>query len=107
MIRLGNQLKLIPTDEVALFYSEDKVNYLQNFDSRSYDVDLSMDVLEQELNPDNFFRISRSAIVSVSNIAQINAHSNSRLKVITQSDPKRELVVSRERVKDFKNWLEQ
>lgn len=107
MIRLGSQLKLIPTDEVALFYSEDKVNYLQNFESRSYDVDLSMDVLEQELNPDNFFRISRSAIVSVSNIAQINAHSNSRLKVITQSDPKRELVVSRERVKDFKNWLEQ
>ena len=107
MIRIGNQLKLIATDEIALFYSENKVNYLQTFKGRSFDIDQSLDDLEKSLNPDSFFRISRSAIISVDNIEQIQAFSNSRLKVISDSQPDKELIVSRERVKSFKIWLEQ
>jgi len=107
MIRIGNQLKLIATDQIALFYSENKVNYLQTIEGRSFDIDQSLDELEKSLDSDAFFKISRSAIISVDNIEQIQAFSNSRLKIISHSDPKKELIVSRERVKAFKIWLEQ
>jgi DNA-binding LytR/AlgR family response regulator len=106
MIRLGQQIKLIKTSDICLFYAEDKVNYLQTFEPRTYDVDQSLEDLEQLLDPEIYFRMNRSSIIHIEGIAQILSYSNSRLQVKAKCDPKRELIVSRDRVKAFKMWLE-
>jgi DNA-binding LytR/AlgR family response regulator len=106
MIRLGQQIKLIKTSDICLFYAEDKVNYLQTFESRTYDVDQSLEELERLLDPKIYFRMNRSSIIHIEGIDQILSYSNSRLQVKAKSDSKRELIVSRDRVKAFKKWLE-
>lgn len=102
---VGRNLKSITTDEIALFYSSNKASYLLNSEGRSYLVDYSLDYIEDKLNPKQFFRISRKFIVKHSAIKQIISYSNSRLKVELYATFDELLIVSRERVKDFKLWL--
>lgn len=102
---VGRNLKSITTDEIALFYSSNKASYVLHAEGRSYIVDYSLDQLEAYLNPKDFFRISRKFIVKHSAIKQIISYSNSRLKVELFTTFDELLIVSRERVKDFKVWL--
>ncbi|WP_124980849.1 LytR/AlgR family response regulator transcription factor [Nonlabens xiamenensis] len=104
--KVGEHLKLFPTDEVQLFYSENKGTYLHLDNGRNYLIDNKLESLENELDPEQFFRISRQAIVNVNAIDDMIHHTNSRLKVKINSFNEFDLIVSRERVKDFKNWLD-
>jgi DNA-binding LytR/AlgR family response regulator len=64
-----------------------------------------LELLEQELDPGNFFRISRKFIIPLKAIKEIVLYSNSRLKVILPSFKVEEVIVSREKVSDFKTWI--
>ncbi len=66
----------------------------------------SLDELEEILNPRQFFRISRKYIVQASAIAELEPYFNGRLSLKLTPQASGEVLVSRERVKDFKVWLE-
>ena len=104
-IKMGQQLKMINIDEVECFFSENKGTYLHTFENRNYLLDSTLEQLETELDPQNFFRVSRKFIIPMKGIKEIQLHSNSRLKVILPSYKEDEVIVSREKVADFKNWL--
>ncbi len=104
-IKMGQQLKMINIDEVECFFSENKGTYLHTFDNRNYLLDATLEQLETELDPQNFFRVSRKFIIPMKGIKEIQLHSNSRLKVILPSYKEDEVIVSREKVADFKSWL--
>jgi DNA-binding LytR/AlgR family response regulator len=104
-IKVGQQLKMIPIEEVECFYSENKGTYLHTLDNRNYLLDLTLEQLENELNPTDFFRVSRKFIVPLNTIKEIQLHSNSRLKVLLPTYNEDEIVVARERVNEFKEWL--
>jgi DNA-binding LytR/AlgR family response regulator len=104
--RVGQHIKIIPTDEVECFYSENKGTYAATTEGRSYLLDTTLEQLEEELSPEHFFRVSRKFYVQLNHIADIIAYSNSRLKVKLNRFNEQEIIVSRERVKDFKLWLE-
>ena len=104
-IKMGQQLKMILIEEVECFYSENKGTYLHTFDNRNYLLDQTLEQLESELNPEDFFRISRKFIIPLKGIKEIQMHSNSRLKVILPTYNDDEVIVAREKVSDFKNWL--
>ena len=104
-IKMGQQLKMITIDEVECFYSENKGTYLHTFENRNYLLDQTLEQLETELNPTDFFRVSRKFIIPLKGIKEIQMHSNSRLKVILPTYKEDEIIVSREKVSDFKNWL--
>lgn len=104
-IKMGQQLKMITIDEVECFFSENKGTYLHTFDNRDYLLDNTLEQLETELDPAAFYRVSRKFIVSLKAIKEIQLHSNSRLKVILPSYKEEEVIVARERVNDFKEWL--
>ncbi|WP_373056212.1 LytR/AlgR family response regulator transcription factor [Zunongwangia sp. H14] len=104
-VQVGQHLKLINVEEISCFYSENKSTYIHTLDGRNYPVDTSLENLEKELNPDKFFRINRQAIVHVNAIKDIIAYTNSRLKLVLNSFNEFPLIVSRERVKEFKSWL--
>ena len=104
-LKIGQHLKVISVDEVECFYSENKGTYLHTFDNRDYLLETTLEVLEQELDPAAFYRISRKFIIPLKAIKEIVVYSNSRLKIILPTYKAEEVIVSREKVADFKNWI--
>jgi two-component system response regulator LytT len=104
-VKIGQHLKVISTDEIECFFSENKGTYIHTFDNRNYLMDSTLELLEQELDTAAFYRISRKFIISLKAIKEIVMYSNSRLKIVLPSYKEDEVVVSREKVSDFKNWI--
>ena len=104
-VKIGQHLKVISTDEIECFFSENKGTYIHTFDNRNYLIESTLEVLEQELDSKDFYRISRKFIVPIKAIKEIVVYSNSRLRVILPTFKDEEVIVSREKVSDFKNWI--
>ncbi len=104
-VKVGNQIKIVNIDEVECFYSENKGTYLHTKDNRNYLLDVSLEVVETELHPKHFFRINRKFIIALEAIQEIQMHTNSRLKLILPTYKEDEVIVARERVNDFKDWI--
>lgn len=104
--RIGQHIKMIPVDEIECFYSENKGTYAHTIDGRDYLLETTLEQLENELSPEFFFRISRRFYVNINSIKDIISYTNSRLQLKLKSYKDQEVIVARERVKDFKLWLE-
>ncbi len=104
-IKVGQHLKIISSDDIECFYSENKATYLHTNSNRNYLLDGALEQVLTELDPENFFRVNRTFIVQINAIKDIIAYTNSRLKIILNTYNEAEIIVSRERVKDFKNWI--
>ena len=105
-VKVGQHLKIINADEVECFYSENKGSYAATSDGRNYLLDTTLENLESELQPRTFFRVSRKFYVNVEHIKDIISYTNSRLQIKLNRFSEQEIIVSRERVRDFKLWLE-
>jgi len=105
-IKVGQHLKLINIDEIECFYSENKGTYLHTSEGRNYLLDTTLEQLESELEPHTFFRINRKFFVNINAIKDMVSYTNSRLQIKLHSFKDQDVIVARERVKDFKNWLE-
>lgn len=105
-VKIGQHLKMISVDAIECFYSENKATHIHTIDNRSYLLENTLDQLEDKLQPESFFRVNRKLVVNINAIKDIIAYSNSRLKLHLQTYNESEIIVSRERVKEFKNWLE-
>ncbi|MDO1501044.1 LytTR family DNA-binding domain-containing protein [Winogradskyella maritima] len=105
-VKVGQHLKLINIEDIECVYSENKGTYVFTSDNRNYLLDQTLDQLEDELDPRTFFRVSRKFYVNINAIKDIISYTNSRLKIILHHFKEQEIIVARERVKDFKNWLE-
>ena len=104
-VKIGQQLKVIGIDEVECFYSENKGTYLHTLENRNYLLDCTLEQIEAEIDPKDFYRVSRKFIIPLKAIKEIQMYSNSRLKVILPSYKDDEVIVSREKVSDFKSWI--
>lgn len=104
-VKIGQHLKVIPIAEIECFYSENKGTYLHTVDNRDYLLETTLEVLEGELDPAQFFRVSRKFIVSLHASRDIVMYSNSRLKINLPAYKGEEVIVSREKVSDFRQWL--
>lgn len=104
-VKIGAQLKIINVGEIECFYSENKGTYIHTLENRNYLIDTPLEILEEELNPKQWYRISRKFIVPIASVKEIVVYSNSRLKIILPTYKEDEVIVSREKVSDFKNWM--
>jgi DNA-binding LytR/AlgR family response regulator len=105
IVRFNDRIVPLSTSEIAYVYSEEKNNYLVTFDEHRYIIDSSLDVISDDLNPEQFFRISRSCIISMKAIKSIIKQTG-RLRIVATPEPSFEMTVSRSRVDDFLEWLE-
>ncbi|AXT19599.1 response regulator [Flavobacteriaceae bacterium AU392] len=105
-VKIGQHLKLINIDEIECFYSENKGTYLYTSEGRNYLLDTTLEHLEDELEPDTFFRVNRKFYVNINAIKDMISYTNSRLQIKLNTYSEGEVIVARERVKAFKNWLE-
>lgn len=106
IVRFNDRIIPLLTANIAYIYSEEKNNYLVTFDEERYIIDSSLDVISEEFNPEDFFRISRGCIVSMKAIKSIIKQVGGRLRIITEPTSSFEMTVSRSRVDDFLKWLE-
>lgn len=106
VVRLGDRITVVNTEQVAYFYAEDKYTYLVTTDGRRLILDTSLDAAAGQLDPRLFFRLSRNCTASIASIAGISKHLSNRLKVALEPRPDFEVFVSRSRTADFMNWLE-
>jgi len=104
-VKIGQHLKMISVDAIECFYSENKATHIHTINNRSYLIEDSLEQLEVKLQPEIFCRVSRKYFVNINAIKDIISYSNSRLKITLESFSESEIIVSRERVKDFKNWI--
>ena len=105
MIKVGEKIKTIPTENINAFYSEQKGTYLLTNEGRNYVLDDSLEQVSTKLDPAIFFKISRKIVVNINAIDEIIAHSNSRLKLKIPFLELDEVIVAREKVNDFKAWI--
>lgn len=102
LVKIGYNLKIVQTDEVSCFFSENKIVYLQTKE-RNYPTDFTLDELQEVLDDKTFFRVNRQFMISSNYIK--NIHTSPYYKVEMEFQPEEEISVSRDRVKDFKDWL--
>ena len=106
LVRLGNHIHSIKTEEIALFYAEGRTVYLITNEKKKYILDYKLESLEEVLSSTEFFRVNRSFIINISDIKDVLVYSNSRLKISLKVFNEKDIIVSREKVAAFKMWLE-
>jgi len=104
-VRVGDKIRSFGIDELHLFYSSEKINYLQTVTGRAYPLDYTIEQLTTKLDPKNWFRVNRGYLVNIAAIKDVISYSNSRLKVLLEQQADHEIIVSREKVREFKEWL--
>lgn len=105
LIRYGEHIKAVDAEDIAYFYTEEKINFLRTRDNHTYHVDYNLDKLEQILDPARFFRINRQFIISIDSIEQMYSFSKSRVKINLKPPINLDTIVSTERSPLFKEWL--
>ncbi len=105
LIRTNHQQEIVDITDVISFYSEEGQSFLVNRNGDAYSIDFTLERLEDLLDPEVFFRINRKAMVSINAIRSLEDYFNSRLKVYLTQKMNFDLLVSRNRVKEFKRWL--
>jgi DNA-binding LytR/AlgR family response regulator len=106
IVKTGEKIIIIPVEDIAYCYSEDKSTYAINRNGTRRLLDYSLDTVQDMLDPKLFFRISRSCIVSINAIENISKHLGTRLKLQLNPRSEEEMVVSRSRTSDFLEWLD-
>lgn len=106
MVKLGNKIKTIKTEEIAYFHSNNKLNMLVTRDGDSYPVDYSLDELIQILNPALFFHINRKLIIHIDAAKEIHPYFKGRLKLVLEPMLDEEIIISSQKTPFFKAWLD-
>jgi two-component system, LytTR family, response regulator len=106
MVKLGDHIRSITAGQITLFYAEGRDVYLITTQSRKFIVDYTLETLGDLLDPAVFYRVNRSFILNIHAIKDVMVYSNSRLKITLTQDFDKEIIVSREKVNDFKEWFD-
>ncbi|MEI9945937.1 MAG: LytTR family DNA-binding domain-containing protein [Chitinophagaceae bacterium] len=105
LVKHAQKLVSVEIGEIAYFFSDGRLNFFKTHDNRKFVVDYTMDELEDMLDPQQYFRISRSFYVSVNCIDKIDDYFGNRLILQLKPVVDKEALVSREKVTDFKKWM--
>lgn len=106
LVKSGEQLNYLAVDDIAFFLSESGVAQAISQKKVPFALDKNLENLEELLDPNRFFRVNRKMILNIESIEKIHTWFNGRLKLDLQPDPGFEVFVSRDRVNDFKSWLD-
>lgn len=106
MVKMGDNIVSIKTDDVFHFTAEDGITLMVTSSGKRYPIDYTLDQLEGVVSPDLFFRINRKVLISINSIQKVSSYFNSRLKINSDILEEDAAIVSRERVNDFKTWLD-
>lgn len=105
LVKIGDHIKSVSTDEICFFYAEGRTVFILTKENRKFIVDNTLEELTQQLDPEKFFRANRSFIINFDHITDVVVYSTSRLRIKFPFEFEKEIIVSREKVADFKVWF--
>ena len=105
IVKEGNSMTFIQVEDILYFYSEDSISFILTKNQKRYIIDMSLDAIEDDLDPEQFFRINRKQIIHINSIHKIHPYFNHRLKLEINGLNATEFIVSRKRMKEFNVWL--
>jgi two-component system, LytTR family, response regulator LytT len=105
LVKLGQKLISISVDEIAYFYSQDKLCFVLTKTNNRYVIDYTLEELAKILQPEKFFHVNRKYISSINSITNVHTYFNGKLKVDLLPKVEEEIIVSREKATEFKDWL--
>jgi two-component system, LytTR family, response regulator LytT len=105
MITIGPKVKIINVEDITYFFVQDKSVFIQTRNNKIAAIDYSLEALEKILDPELFFRINRKYIVHINSIANIYTLSKSRIKITLTPPVDEDIIISFNRSRNFKNWL--
>lgn len=106
MVKLGEHIRSITSDNIVVFYADGRDVFLVTNQLRKFIIDYTLESLDEILDPKLFFRLNRTFIVNINAIKDVIVYSNSRLKIILNVEFDKEIIVSREKVGEFKEWFD-
>ncbi|MCF8357121.1 MAG: LytTR family DNA-binding domain-containing protein [Prolixibacteraceae bacterium] len=107
LVKVGDHYKSVQDNEITCFYILERATFIRTTSDKDYTVDHSLDNLQKMIDPDTFFRINRNCIVNINKISDILNYSSSRLKIKMKTDkPIFDLIVSKDKVREFKKWID-
>ncbi|PWL38854.1 DNA-binding response regulator [Flagellimonas aquimarina] len=106
LVRIGNHINSVQSNSINAFFAEGRDAYLITEKGKKYIIEYKLEALEELLDPKLFFRVNRTFIVNINAIADVTVYANRRLKLILNSKLDKEVIISREKVADFKKWFE-
>jgi DNA-binding LytR/AlgR family response regulator len=106
MVRFGEKIQSVPIEEIAFFFSEERVTFLQISSGKKYVLDSTLEQIESQVDPLLFFRLNRKYLCHIDAIEEVLTYSNSRLKVTLRNCTDSDILVSREKVSELKKWLD-
>jgi DNA-binding LytR/AlgR family response regulator len=102
-VKVGIRYQSIPVENICCFFVEERSTFLKTTEGKTYDLDYSLEQLQNMVDPDQYFRINRNYLVNINCIEEIVSYSTNRLKL---KIGKTEVIVSREKVAEFKQWMD-
>ena len=106
LVRFGEKIQSVAVEEIAFFFSEERVTFLQTFSGKKFVLDTTLEQVESQVDPAVFFRLNRKYMSKVNAVEEVLSYSNSRLKVKLKNCPDHDILISREKVGEFKDWLD-
>jgi DNA-binding LytR/AlgR family response regulator len=106
LAKIGDNYLHLHMSDIAYFYSEDHYTFVTTQNNQRYIINYTLDTLVEQLNPQQFFRISRQFILNINSIDSISKHFNGRLKLKVKPHFSEDIFVSRNRVQPFLAWLD-
>lgn len=105
MIKVGQQIRVVDVEEVAYFYTENKITFLVTHKGKRYPIDHSLDKIEEMIDSQKFFRVNRQFIIHIGAIEEMHAYSKSRFKIMMNPPAPEAVIVSAVRAPQFRKWL--
>ena len=106
MVKLGDHIRSVTTDQISLFFADGRDVYLITEQQKKFIIDYTLENLEEVLDTKQFYRLNRSYIININAIQDVVVYSNSRLKITPNIKWEQEIIVSREKVSEFKEWFD-
>jgi len=105
-VKIGNHFHSIPVDTIDCFYIIERGVFFKTNTGKTYNLDYSLDEVQKLVDPEKFFRINRNYLIQINAIQDIYNYSSSRLGIKINKIDHLDLIVSREKVGEFKKWLD-
>ncbi len=106
LVKVGSRFQSVPVEQIVCFFVEERYAFLKTKNGKNYDMDLSLDQIQSRVDPGIFFRINRNFMVNIHFISDMVCYSTSRLKLKLDNFSSDDLIVSRDRVTAFKQWMD-
>lgn len=104
-LKIGSRFRSIQVAEIACFFVEERNTFIKTVTGKNYDLDFSLEQVQKLLNPNKFFRVNRNYLININSIREIISYSSNRLKILLHNSEEG-IIVSRDKVADFKHWMD-